>query len=500
MAVLLAAPAVALPAAGAPQKPNILFILTDDQGYGDVARHGHPLLKTPNLDRLHGESVRFENFYVSPACSPTRAALLTGMHEFRNGVTHTRSPREQLFREATTLPQLLAAAGYACGFVGKWHLGNQPGYAPGDRGFAWCSTNRGGPNEHFDPEFVRNGAREKREGYREDLFFDEAMALIREAGERPFFCYLATYSPHEPLAAPEAYIAPFRGKVTEKQATYLGMVANIDHNIGRLLAFLEERKLAENTVVIFMNDNGETCGLDVYNAGMRGGKCTIWHGGSRAISFWRWPGRWEPHAVDNLAAHLDVLPTLCDLAGVRVPEALQSELEGFSLMPLLEAKGPLSWHDDRMLFQHVGRWPSGLAASHQYAMAGVRQGPYLLLRSRPCEDPCCATAVPGDQCATLRGVEQGRRSANYTSTNALFHWGVSPPGRWVLFDTKADAACRNDLAAEMPSRAAAMATAYDAWWDGMFPVMIGRGGDASLAEGAAVRPNAKKDSTAPRRK
>lgn len=195
------------------------------------------------------------------------------------------------------------------------------------------------------------------------------------------------------------------------------------------------------------------------------------------MSFWRWPGRWQPHVVDNLAAHLDVLPTLCELAGVDVPEELQPKLEGFSLVPLLESEAPMSWHDDRVLFHHVARWPSGMAVSHKYAMCGVRQGHHLLLQSRPCDNPACTPKVLGNQCATLRGVENGQRSATYTRDHAQFHWGVSPAGRWVLFDVKKDPACRNDLSAAQPERAAKMAAAYDQWWDDVYPDMIAHGGD-----------------------
>lgn len=468
---------------GAAERPNIILILTDDQGYGDLGRHGHPLLKTPHLDRLHDESVRFDNFYVSPSCSPTRAALLTGMHEFRNGVTHTQQPREHLRREAVILPQLLQGAGYRTGFIGKWHLGGGKGYVPNHRGFEWTVTNVGGPRVHFDPVMIRNGRRRPAKGYREDLFFDEAMAFIdssqtqnREQGTKnPFFCYLSTYSPHAPLAAPEDFIAPFRGKVDAEQAAYLGMVANIDMNVGRLLAFLKERGIADDTVVLFMNDNGQTKGLDVYNAGMRGCKCTIWEGGSRAMSFWRWPGRWQPHRVDNLTAHLDVVPTLCELAGVEIPAALKAKLEGFSLLPLLESAAPTAWHDDRLLFHHVARWPGGLAAAHKHAMCAVRQGNHLLLRSNPCDEPACEKY--GSQCTTLRAVRNGLKTTTYTTGNAQFHWGVSPPGRWVLFNRKTDPACRNDLSAERPGLARKLAAAYDRWWDEVYPEMIAAGGD-----------------------
>ena len=484
-AALLLGPLAALHAADAvaAKKPNIIFILTDDQGYGDVGRHGHPLLKTPNLDALHDQSVRFEKFSVSPSCSPTRAALMTGMHEFRNGVTHTTEPRERLNKDAVILPQLLKSAGYRTGFVGKWHLGNDGEYAPGKRGFDWCSWNVGGPKVHFDPVIVRNGKREKRQGYREDIFFDEAMTFIDEttrstgAGQEtpPFFCYLAPYSPHAPLAAPADFEAPFRGKVDDEEAAFLGMVANLDYNLGRLMKYLHERQLEDNTIVLWMNDNGETHGLDVFNAGMRGCKCTIWQGGSRAMSFWRWPGTWQPHEVRNLTAHLDVLPTLCDFAGVKLPADLDAKIEGFTLRPLLESTQPISWHEDRLLFHHVGRWPSGLAASHKYAMAAVQTTDYLLVRSQPCDDPVCKNY--SSQCTTLRSVEAGATKAIYTKENAQFHWGVTPHARWSLFDLQHDPTCQKDLASEKSDWVSTLAAAYDKWWDTLYPTMIQLGGD-----------------------
>jgi len=464
--------------AGRPAKPNILFILTDDQGYGDLARHGHPYLDTPNMDRLHDESVRFDNFYVSPSCSPTRAALMTGMHEFRNGVTHTLEPREHLYKGATILPQLLKTAGYKTGFIGKWHLSYAKGYAPYDRGFDWCSTNPTGPRQHFNVEMVRNNKRFKTTGFREDVYFDEAMTFVDEAGDQPFFLYLCTYSPHTPLDAPKDLIDKYLAKgVDEKRATYLAMVDNIDQNLGRLTAFLKERAMEEDTVVMMMNDNGETWGLDVYNAGMRGCKCTCWEGGTRAFSFWKWPGHWKPHTVKNLTAHLDVLPTLCELAGAEIPETLQSELQGFSLVPLLETeKGWKGWkHDDRYLFHHVGRWPSGLAASHKYAMAAVRNGNYLLVHSTPCDDPECKKHQ--SQCTTLRAVRKGLKSTTYTDGNAQFHWAAGPSDHWLLFEVKKDPACENDLSAQLPERVSIMTKAYDKWWDEQFPIMMARGGD-----------------------
>ncbi len=456
-------------------QPNIILLLTDDQGYGAIGRHGHPLLKTPHMDQLHDESVRFDNFYVSASCSPTRAALMTGMHEFRNGVTHTINPRVNLNRDASILPQLLKQAGYRTGFIGKWHLGDKEGYSPESRGFDFCSTTKGGNRAEFDPVIIRNGKETQHEGFREDIYFNEAMAFIEESGDQPFFCYLATYSPYTPLVAPERNIAPYRDAVDEETATYLGEVDNIDENLGRLLEFLHEKKLEENTIMVFMNDNGETEGLDLYNAGMRGCKCTIWHGGSRAMSFWRWPGKWKPRSDDHLCAHLDVLPTLCELAGAEIPDTLRSKLDGFSLLPLLETEEAIEWHEDRLLFQHVARWPAGLAASHKHAMCGVRQGPYLLLRSEPCNDPACREQL--SQCTYLLNVQEGIKKLTYTEENAQFHWGISTPGQWALFDTKQDPACEQDLAMEYEQLVAKLATSYDHWWDEVYPDMIRHGGD-----------------------
>ena len=456
------------------KQPNIILILTDDQGYGDVGIHGHPYLKTPHLDSLAKESVRFDNFYVSPSCSPTRAALLTGRHEFLGGVTHTVKPREKLSKESVILPQLLSKAGYKTGFIGKWHLGNDPGYRPQERGFQWCSTNQGGPRIHFDPVMVRNGKRYQGKGYREDLFFKEAEQFIEDAGDQPFFCYLATYSPHAPLDAPEDLKAQFREELGEKKAAYLAMIENIDQNVGRLLAYLEEKKLAENTVVIFMNDNGVTEGLDIYNANMRGSKCTIWEGGSRAMSFWRYGGKWKPKVIGALTAHLDVVPTLCELASASIDPVVSDKFEGKSLTPLLLGKES-PWHNERVLYQHVARWTGGLASEHKYVMCAIRKGNHVLLKSQPCGNPLCTSSK--SQCRNLDRVKQGGVSANYTVKNAQFHWGVTPVDQWALYDSKKDPENINDLSKQHPELVSSLAADYDRWWDNTYPQMIAAGGD-----------------------
>ena len=481
-ALLMMCVILGVPASAQSQKPNILIMVADDLGWADVGYHGGDI-DTPSLDRLAQQGVRLNRFYTTPICSPTRAALMTGRDPIRLGVTYgVLFPWDNIgvHPDEHFMPETFQAAGYQTAIVGKWHLGGEGAYAPDKRGFDWCSTNVGGPNVHFDPAMVRNGKRAPRKGYREDIFFDEAMAFMDESKDTPFFCYLATYSPHAPLAAPEEFEAPFRGKVDKEEAAYLGMVANLDYNLGRLMRHLQERKLEDNTILVFMNDNGQTHGLDVFNAGMRGSKCTIWQGGSRAISLWKWAGKWTPHTVSNLAAHLDVLPTLCDLAGATLPPALGAKLEGFNLRPLLESAAPVSWHDDRLLFHHVGRWPSGLAAAHKYAMASVQTGDLLLVRSRPCDDPACKQY--SSQCTTLRSVEAGATAATYTKANAQFHWGVTPPGRWSLFDLKNDPTCQKDLAAEKPELASKLASSYDKWWDTLYPTMIQLGGDKGEPE------------------
>jgi len=477
MAVILCA----FPLFAGEQRPNILFILTDDQGYGDVSGNGNPVIKTPNIDKLREGSVRFSDFSVSSSCSPTRAALMSGMYNLKVGVTHTIGPREQMSLKLTILPQILKAAGYTTAMIGKWHLGGGAGYAPLDRGFDRCITTAGGAQGHFNPRIIRNGVAGKGVGFREDIYFNEAMKFMESCNGTPFFCYLATYSPHAPLAAPEEFIAPFKGKVDENTAKFFGMVANIDYNLGRLLKWMEEKRLSENTIIVFMNDNGGTYGVDTFNAGMRGCKCTAWYGGTRAMSYWRWPGRWLPHDVDALTAHIDVLPTLAAVANAKMPDATASELDGRSLLPFLEGNDD-PWFADRMVFQHNGRWPSGMAAAHKDVMAGVRWKDYLLVRSRPCTDPdgLCAKDKRS-QCPQLRNVEKGATAGTYTR-NAQFIWGVTPGDGWALYDVRKDPGSRKNLAATHKDIVLRLKEAYSKWWDSIYPAMIINGGDRPLGE------------------
>ena len=324
-------------AALAGKRPNILFILTDDQGYGDVSAHGNPLLKTPNMDRLHHEGVRFTDFHVSPTCAPTRSALFTGRHEFKNGITHTILERERLTLKATTLAQVLQAAGYTTGIFGKWHLGDEPEYWPSRRGFTEMFIHGAGGigqsypgscgdvpgNKYFGPTILHNGKFVKTTGYCTDVFYSQAtqwMDAQRQAG-KPFFCYIPSNAPHAPYNARPEDKALYDGKAPNDQAaSFLGMVHNIDQNIGKVLAKLDEWGIAKDTLVIFMNDNGGTAGVPVWNAGMRGAKGTAWLGGTRASCFWRWPGTLKPADCDRLTANIDFFPTLAELAGAKLTD------------------------------------------------------------------------------------------------------------------------------------------------------------------------------------
>jgi arylsulfatase A-like enzyme len=448
------------------EKPNILFILTDDQGYGDLGCHGNPTLKTPNLDALHAESVRFTDFCVNTSCSPTRASLMSGLYHLRVGVTHTVDPRCRMATEISILPQYLKAAGYATACIGKWHLGEQGPYAPAQRGF----------------DEVAGKAAHYQEGrYREDLLFDEAISFMSRHQTEPFFCYLATWSPHAPLVVPESYAAPYRDAVDADKAQFFGMVANIDENVGRILRWLEEKDLRRKTMVVFMNDNGGTHGVDSWNSGMRGCKCTVWPGGTRAISFWSWPGHWSPRAVSDLTAHVDVLPTLAASAGVELPSSNQGlSFDGYDLTPLLEG-GEVPALAERLVFQHNARWPGALAAEHKESMAAVRYREYLLVRSRPCSDPdgrCSAGKL--SQCDQLRRVEQGVDVGTYTK-NAQFIWGLTPGNGWALYDVHRDPACRENLRDQRPELAGRLLDAYHRWWDAIYPEMLAAGGDAPLS-------------------
>jgi arylsulfatase len=416
VSALLAGSSLALAAAPSlvGSRPNIIVVLTDDQGYGELGCHGNRVIQTPNLDRLHAASLRFTHFHVSPTCAPTRAALLTGRHEFRSGVTHTIFERERLSLGATTLPQMLRAAGYATGIFGKWHLGDEDAYQPDRRGFDEVFIHGGGGigqtypgscgdapgNRYFDPAIRHNDRFEMTHGYCTDVFFTQALKWIDERRRTgsPFFCYLTPNAPHDPFVAPgDEWEAPYRGRGLGTNAIrYYAMIANIDANVGRLLARLHEWNLETNTLVIFMTDNGHSV-PDVFNAGMRGMKNTPYEGGTRVPSFWHWPGVLaEGVDCDRLAAHVDVLPTLLELAGAGSRDL--PALDGRSLVPLL--RDPKAAWPDRLLFTHTGRWESGHAAGHKFRGCAVTSARFKLVNDTELFD---LEADPGEARNVIAG-------------------------------------------------------------------------------------------------
>lgn len=442
--LLVMLPLAAFTAAASPPRPNIIFILTDDQGYGDLSCHGNPILKTPNLDRLHAEAVRFTDFHVSPTCAPTRAALNTGRHEFRNGVTHTINERERLTLKATTLAQVLRSAGYTTGIFGKWHLGDEAEYQPNRRGFDEVFIHGAGGigqtypgscgdapgNTYFNPAILHNGKFEQTQGYCTDVFFAQALKWVDSVkGKRPFYACITPNAPHTPLQVPKEYEQVYSGKVETNVAKFFGMIANIDDNVGRLLAKLKETGIERDTLVVFMNDNGGTGGVQIFNAGMRGRKVTPWLGGTRAASFWRWPGTFKPADVAALAANIDFFPTIAELAGAILAPEVQAQVEGRSLVPLL--RDPSAPWPDRVLFTHIGRWERGQVAQAKYRNCSVRNSRWHMV------------------CVAQSGEKQ-----------------------WQLFDVKTDPAEENNVAAAHPKVVKDLDAAYDQWWDSIQPQLV----------------------------
>lgn len=344
------------PFAAAEERPNVILILTDDQGYGDLSCHGNPVLKTPHLDRLHAESVRLTDYHVAPTCTPTRAALMTGRWANRTGAWHTVYGRSLLRENEITMGRIFRDAGYATGMFGKWHLGDNYPFRPEDRGFEEVMRHGGGTigetsdywnNAYFDGAYCHNGKWEPVEGYCTDVWFDYAKRFIKaqkKAG-KPFLAYISANAPHWPMHAPPEFAAPYEKQLGVYVGHFLGMIANIDHNVGRLREFLAEEGLTENTIFIFTTDNGTKAGDKVFNAGMRGRKTSEYDGGHRVPFFAYWPagGLIGGRDVEPITAHVDVLPTLIDLCGIPSPKELK--LDGRSLSPLLESRSDIAWPD-----------------------------------------------------------------------------------------------------------------------------------------------------------
>lgn len=462
--ILLPFVAMALPLSASLEgaKPNLILVMTDDQGYGQQACHGHPWIKTPHIDQLHAQSTRFTTFMVAPTCSPTRAAIMSGRHPEKNGITHTIIERDRMALGTVTLPQVLKKAGYVSGIFGKWHLGDEAAYQPERRGFdevfvhgaggigqAFKCSNADAPgNQYFDPAIRHNGTFVKTKGYCTDIFFKQALSWIRQQGEaeQPFFCYISTNAPHGPFIAPPKNTKRFTDLGFPKTpAGYYGMIENIDENLGLLMAKLDEWQLSENTVLIFMSDNGTTGngagvklgkmlaeGHPLYNGGMKGYKNSTDEGGAKVPFFIRWPGKLKAGLdVDTLAAHIDILPTFAALAGAELPKG---QVEGRSLLPLMDDESDVGW-SDRFVFNHICRWPTGA-------------------------DP------------------MEFKDVNYSVRNQRFRYVAPKKGRKgqvaaaALYDMVADPAQTTNVIDQHPKVAAAMKAAFQQYWQEAVPLMV----------------------------
>ena len=428
-------------------KPNILLIMSDDQGYGDLGAHGNTVIKTPNLDFLHKTSARLENFHVSPTCSPTRAALMTGRHPMKGGITHTILERERLDLNEKILPQYLKEVGYTTGIFGKWHLGDETPYQPYNRGFDEVYIHGAGGigqsypgscgdapnNSYFNPTLWHNDKFVRTQGYCTDLFFDQAARFIESAHKqnKPFFAYIPTNAPHGPLLTPDYYTNMYQNQ-KEDVAKYFGMETNIDDNVGRILAKLDTLGLSDNTLVIFLNDNGGVQGTKVFNAGMRGSKGSVYLGGTRAMCFWHWPGKIEPRTVDVPSRHYDIPVTLLELAGVKN----ETPVDGRSLVPALEGK-KLDW-SDRTFVVHSGRWPLGEVDQNKYNNVAIRQGDWSMVN------------------------ENGRPKKGAKEKNEP---------QWSLYNLKDDFGETKNVAAQHPDVVKQLSSTYDQWWKDVRPEM-----------------------------
>ena len=365
------------------RRPNVIFIITDDQGYGDIGYHGNPALRTPNLDQLARDSAQLDNHHHDPLCSPSRAALLTGQYAARNGVWHVIHGRHLLHPDALTMADHFSASGYRAAMFGKWHLGDSYPFAPQYRGFDEALCHKGGGlgelpdtwgNNYFDDTYFHNGEPLPRAGYCTDVFFAAATDFISEPADAPFFVYLATNAMHAPFRVAHSYAAPYlQPGISDTRAKFYGMIANFDENLGRLFQRLNDLDLADDTIVVFTSDHGTAAGYDTstgegYNAGMRGVKGSVYEGGHRVSFFLRWPGKLPAERkIAQPTAHIDILPTLLELCGIRAENA--ADLDGLSLAPLLRGEDedlpersiviqlqpdiPQKWHHTALI---KGRW------------------------------------------------------------------------------------------------------------------------------------------------
>jgi len=446
-ALLILATPLAASAQGKAKKPNVIVIITDDQGHGDLGFHGNPVIKTPNLDKFARQSVRMKNFYVSPVCAPTRSSLMTGRYNYRTGVVDTFVGRAMMHPDEVTIAEILRALGYRTGIFGKWHLGDCYPLRAMDQGFEESLVLKGGgigqPSDppggesYFNPILQHNGKAVKKEGFITDVLTDAALDYIGKNKDNPFFCYVAFNAPHGPLEVPKKsyeqykdkikltdfpkFGFPIEGKVNlDETAKIYGMVTNIDDNIGRLLAALEKLGIADDTIVIFLTDNGPQ--QPRYNSGMRGRKASVFEGGTRVPFFVRWNnGLKGDRDIDRIAAHIDITPTLVEICSGKMPK--DRTIDGVSLHSLWLGES-IDWPARSLFFQwHRGDVPQ------MYRACAVRNQRYRLVQPD--------------------GVQE--KSKIDTS-------------KWLLFDIQNDPYETKNLAADNADVIAKMKKEYETWF------------------------------------
>lgn len=369
------------------KRPNVIIIMTDDQGYGDLACHGNTILDTPNMDRLHSQSVRFTNFHVSPTCAPTRAALMTGLYTNRTGVWHTIGGRSLLRKDKVTMAEVFKENGYHTAIFGKWHLGDNYPFRPQDRGFQEVLVHGAGgvgqtpdffDNDYFNDTYIHNGKLEEYRGYCTDVWFREAIEYIERQNDNPFFCYISTNAPHSPFYVDNKYSKAYEGIKNIPSNEFYGMITNIDDNIGILTRKIEDLGISDNTILIFMTDNGSSMGdkkienITAFNAGMRGKKNSEYDGGHRVPFFVKYPnGKLEAGKdVNNISAHIDVLPTLIELCGLKLNKPI--DFDGKSLMPLINGSDE-NWSErllitDSQRVEHPIKWRKSAVMSDNWRL------------------------------------------------------------------------------------------------------------------------------------
>jgi len=432
------------------KRPNIIVVLTDDQGYGDVGFHGNKTVMTPNLDRFAAEGVDLTRFYVAPVCSPTRAGIMTGRYHYRTGVTNVGSCGDRIKAREVTIAEVLRGAGYATAIYGKWHMGDNFPMRPQDNGFEEAVVHKGAcltpwfrnepPGEnYFDPYLFHNGKKKQYKGYCMDVYTDLAIEFAENNAKRdkPFFVYLSSNTPHSPLNVSETYSGPYKKMgLSAKEAEYYGTITNIDYNIGRLISRLKELDLDEKTIVVFLTDNGAGGGSSQHSTlKLRGRKATVYEGGIRVPCVFRWPGVFKSSTkVDRIAAYIDLMPTVLDAAGVAPPNGVK--LDGVSLMPLLKGR-PGEYPDRTFIIQ----WHQGLNPQ-MYRSFTVFNQRFKLVQ-----------AVGGFQ-----------HSGKF----------LTDEYKYELFDIPKDPLEKNDISLKHPEIVSKMKQQYEQWfWD----VMKSRGPD-----------------------